>query len=138
MSKYAVIYWSGTGNTEAMAKAVVEGLVAGGAEADLLPCGSVSSSQLAEYEGFAFGCSSAGAEELEQGEFRPMWDGIRSDLKGKKVVLFGSYGWGGGAYLEDWKGECSDMNLLDTFVCENTPDEEGLASCQKLGKALLG
>lgn len=138
MSKYAVIFWSGTGNTEAMAKAIVEGIEAGGASADLLDCGSASQANLSEYEGFAFGCSSSGAEELEQGEFRPMWDSAVSALKGKKIVLFGSYGWGGGAYIEDWKNECSDMKVVDSYACLNTPEEEQLESCKKLGQALLG
>lgn len=138
MSKYAVIFWSGTGNTEAMAQAVAQGIEAGGGEADVLACSSFSASNLSDYEGFAFGCSSSGAEALEEGEFRPMWDSIVSDLKGKKVVLFGSYGWGGGAYLDDWKGECGDMNLLDCYVCENTPEGDQLDSCKKLGQTLLG
>lgn len=138
MSKYAVIYWSGTGNTEAMAKAVAEGVEAGGAGVDLLECSAVSGANLGDYEGFAFGCSSSGAEELEAGEFRPMWDSAVPDLKGKKVVLFGSYGWGGGAYLDTWKDECGDMTVVDTFVCENAPEDDQLESCKKLGQALVG
>lgn len=133
MGAYAVVYWSGTGNTEEMAKAVVEGC--GGT---LIPCSDFTDSDVAKYDGIAFGCSASGAEVLEEGEFEPMWDSVASSLKDKKVVLFGSYGWGGGAFMDAWKEKADEAGvpLVDTYVCENAPEDEHLEACKALGKAL--
>ena len=94
MSKVAVIYWSGTGNTEAMAHAVVEGAKEAGAETTLLTCADVTS--VDSYDAVALGCPAMGSEELEDGEFLPMLESIEAALTSKKVALFGSYGWGDG------------------------------------------
>lgn len=47
--KTAVVYWSGTGNTEAMARAVAEGMTAAGAEAVLLTPAEVAPGDLNAY-----------------------------------------------------------------------------------------
>ena len=49
MSKVAVVYWSGTGNTEAMANEVAEGAKAKGAEVTTLTASEFSSADLATY-----------------------------------------------------------------------------------------
>ena len=97
MKKAAVIYWSGTGNTEAMANAVLEGMKSAGADAVLLTASDVDGSAIGGYDAVALGCPAMGSEVLEDMEFEPMFDGCKSSLKGKRVALFGSYGWGGGA-----------------------------------------
>ena len=102
MSKIAVIYWSGTGNTEAMAKAVAQGARGKGASAELLTPDAVKPSALAAYTAVALGCPAMGAETLEEDEFAPMFAEIKPDLAGKKVALFGSYGWGGGEWMQTW------------------------------------
>ena len=96
MRKIAVVYWSGTGNTEAMAGAVAEGVKEKGGEAVVLTAGEFDPSMIASFDGFAFGCPSMGAEQLEDSEFEPMFDACKSSLAGKPVALFGSYGWGDG------------------------------------------
>ena len=96
MSKIAVVYWSGTGNTEQMANCVAEGVQAAGGQADLLQPSQFDGEKLGEYDAVAFGCPAMGAEELEESEFAPMFDGLEKDLKDRKVALFGSYGWGDG------------------------------------------
>ena len=93
MGKVAVVYWSGTGNTEIMANAVADGAKGKGAEVDVLTCSDFSSAKVGEYEGIAFGCPAMGAEVLEETEFQPMFDEVKGKLGGKKVALFGSYGW---------------------------------------------
>ena len=100
--KTAVIYWSGTGNTEAMARAVAEGMTAAGAEAVLLTPAEVAPGDLNAYGAIAFGCPAMGAEQLEESEFEPMFAGLEGSLNGKKVALFGSYGWGDGQWMRDW------------------------------------
>ena len=96
MSKVAVVYWSGTGNTEAMANAVADGAKKAGAEAELLGCSDFTAAKVAEYDAIAFGCPAMGAEVLEESEFEPMFEACKGALDGKKIALFGSYGWGDG------------------------------------------
>ena len=129
MSKVAVIFWSGTGNTEAMAKAVADGAKAAGANVDLLTCADVTG--VDDYEAVALGCPAMGAEELEDGEFLPMLEGIEPNLPGKKVALFGSYDWGVGDWLTNWEARCAEKGIAlaaDSGKCNNTPDDEGLAA----------
>ena len=122
--KIAVIYWSGTGNTEAMASAVAEGA---GAE---LYSVSQFSGDVSEYDRLAFGCPAMGAENLEEGEFEPFFEGIESKLSGKKVALFGSYGWGGGEWMDIWKRDNAGLNIVDTVICQDAPDDDALAACR--------
>ena len=137
MSKVAVIYWSGTGNTEAMANAVAEGAKAAGAEVDLLTCADVN--DVDGYDAVALGCPAMGSEELEDGEFLPMLEGIEPTLTGKKVALFGSYDWGVGEWLENWESRCAEKGIAlaaDSVKANNAPDDEAIANCKKLGAAL--
>ena len=137
MSKVAVIYWSGTGNTEAMANAVAEGAKAAGAEVALLTCADVNG--VDDYDAVALGCPAMGAEELEDGEFQPMLENIEPSLPGKKVVLFGSYDWGVGEWLTNWEARCAEKGIVlaaESVKCNNAPDDEGLAACRALGAAI--
>ena len=104
MSKIAVVYWSGTGNTEAMARAVADGAASSGAEAAVFTASEFSDA--AGYDAIAFGCPAMGAEQLEEDEFEPMFSACKSALKGKKIALFGSYGWGDGEWMRNWEGDC--------------------------------
>lgn len=135
MSKVAVVYWSGTGNTEAMANAVAEGAKAAGAEVDLLTCADVTG--VDGYDAAALGCPAMGAEELEDGEFAPMFEACKGELGGKKLGLFGSYGWGG-EWLDTWKEDCeaAGATVVDTVKCLEAPDADALAACEALAKAL--
>ena len=99
MSKIAVVYWSGTGNTEQMANAVAEGAKEAGAEVSTLTADQFSAAKVAEFDAIAFGCPAMGAETLEEDEFEPMFTGCESALSGKKLALFGSYGWGDGEWM---------------------------------------
>ena len=137
MSKAAVIYWSGTGNTEVMAKAVAEGAKSAGADVVLLACADVSS--VDGCDAVALGCPAMGAEDLEDGEFLPMLEGIEPSLPGKKVVLFGSYDWGDGEWLRRWEERCTQKGILlaaESVKCNNTPDDDGLAACRALGASI--
>lgn len=133
--KTAVIYWSGTGNTESMAKAVAEG-----AGAD---CFSVSdfSGDISEYDRVAFGCPAMGAEELEESEFEPFFASCEDKLKGKKIALFGSYGWGDGEWMRLWQDRASSVGAEicggEGLIINETPDDEGLEKCKALGAELV-
>ena len=125
--KTAVIYWSGTGNTEAMAHAVAEGMTAAGVEAVLLTPAEVQPGDLNTYDAIAFGCPAMGAEELEDTEFEPMFNDCRAKLSGKKIALFGSYGWGDGEWMQTWEGSCKDDGAelaCESVICTEEPDDE--------------
>lgn len=137
--KIAVVYWSSTGNTEAMAQAVVEGAKHAGAEAELFTAAEFDGGKMDEFDAVAFGCPAMGAEELEDGEFAPMFETCESKLSGKKIALFGSYGWGDGEWMRTWEEECASAGIrlaADSVTCCEAPDDEALSACQALGKKL--
>ena len=103
MSKIIVAYWSQTGNTEAMANAVGEGIKAAGGEADVVPVSAVSVDELKAASSFALGCPAMGAEVLEESEMEPFVEEVEGFAAGKKIALFGSYGWGDGQWMRDWE-----------------------------------
>ena len=137
--KIAVVYWSGTGNTEAMANAVLEGVNAAGVEGALLTAAEFTADQVGEYDAIAFGCPSMGVESLEEGEFEPMFRACEPALAGKKLALFGSYGWGDGEWMRTWEDECRADGaklVCESVICNDAPDDEALAACKALGEAL--
>ena len=139
MSKVAVVYWSGTGNTETMAMAVAEGAKGKGAEVSVITAAEFSPEQVGEYSAIAFGCPSMGSEQLEESEFEPMFTACEGRLSGKNIALFGSYGWGDGAWMRTWEETCKGDGAVlacDSVICQDEPDGDALASCDALGKAL--
>ena len=140
MKKTAVVYWSGTGNTEAMAKAVAEGMESAGAQVTMLTPDQVKASELSAYDAIAFGCPAMGSEVLEEMEFQPMFDEVKRSLGGKSAALFGSYGWGDGQWMRDWVDRMSSAgaNVLngEGVICKEAPDDEAVAACTDLGRQL--
>lgn len=139
MKKAAVIYWSGTGNTEAMAEAVLAGMKDGGADAVMLTPDQVDAASVGKYDAIAFGCPAMGSEMLEESEFEPMFSSVKGSLGGKKIALFGSYGWGDGDWMQLWEDDCraAGINLVhDSVICNGEPDSQALAKCRALGAAL--
>lgn len=140
MSKIAVVYWSGTGNTEAMAASVKAGAVEKGAEAVMLQASEFDTSMIDSFDAIAFGCPAMGAEVLEEDEFQPMFDSVESKLGGKKVALFGSYGWGDGEWMRNWEDTCKGdraVLICDSVICNDAPDDDAIAACKALGAALV-
>ena len=118
MSKVAVVYWSSTGNTEAMANAVVDGAKEKGADVTLYECSDF---------------------RPEQDEFEPMFDGCKAELKDKKIALFGSYGWGDGEWMRNWEESCKEAGAVlatESVICNDMPDDDGVENCKALGAAL--
>lgn len=139
MSKVAIVYYSATGNTEMMANAVADGVRNAGGSADVIDCTSFSASDISNYDAFAFGCPAMGAEQLEEGSFEPMFSSVETMLNGKKVGLFGSYGWGVGEWMELWAERVmgDGANLINQGVIANyAPDAEAVEACNKLGAEL--
>ena len=141
MSKIAVVYWSGTGNTEAMANAVLEGAKEAGADATLFTSADFNDTMVDSFDAIAFGCPSMGSEQLEESEFEPMFTSCESKLSGKKIALFGSYGWGGGEWMQTWEATCQGDGAVmvhASVICNGAPDDDALADCKALGAAVAG
>ena len=139
MSKIAVVYWSGTGNTQEMANAVLAGAAESGTDAELFKASDFSAAMLDNYDAAAFGCPSMGDEQLEESEFEPMFSACREKLSGKKIALFGSYGWGDGEWMRSWEESCKNdgaVLVCDPVICNDAPDDEAIAACKALGQAL--
>lgn len=139
MSKVAVVYWSGTGNTEEMANVVAEGAKEAGADVKVFTATEFSADLVNEYDAVGFGCPSMGAEQLEEDEFEPMFSSCEPKLSGKKIALFGSYGWGDGEWMRSWEEVCKEAgaNLAcDSVICNDEPDNDAKSDCVNLGKAL--
>ena len=136
--KAAVVYWSGTGNTAAMADLVLEGMQSAGAQADLIEC--TAAADLSPYDAIAFGCPAMGSEQLEDSEFEPMFDSVKKSLSGKAVALFGSYGWGDGEWMRSWEEDCRAAGIkltCESVTVNGAPEGADAEACRELGKALV-
>ena len=138
--KTAVVYWSGTGNTETMANAVAEGAKKKGAEVTLMTSAEFDASMIDNFDTIAFGCPAMGAEVLEEGEMEPFVTEVEAFAAGKKIGLFGSYGWGDGQWMRDWEDRMKAAGATvvggEGVICQETPDDEALENCKALGKEL--
>ncbi len=140
MGKTAVIYWSGTGNTEAMANEIAGAVNASGGACELFNVSEITADQAAEYDNLVLGCPAMGAEVLEEGEFEPFFEELEGKLKGKNVALFGSYGWGDGEWMRTWQERVTDAGAElvggEGVIANEAPDEEALEKCAELGRAV--
>ncbi len=140
MKNIAVIYWSATGNTEAMALAIAEGAKREGISIRLFEVGNASVEDVLKADAVALGCPSMGAEELEEEEMEPFVSFLENeDLKSKPMVLFGSYDWGDGQWMREWEERMTKLGVYlveDGLIIQNTPDEAGIKKCNELGAKL--
>ena len=137
--KASVIYWSGTGNTEAMANEIASKLKELGADTKLVSVEEASIDDAKEAELLALGCPAMGAEELEEDYFRPYFDSIKDIIKDKKLAIFGSYEWNSGEWMDLWKKECEDdgIAVVDALIAYDHPDAEALEKCRELAEKLM-
>ena len=140
MAEVKIIYWSGTGNTAAMAQSVADGVAAAGAEAKIIPVENASAADIADVKAFALGCPSMGAEQLEESSMEPFVDEILGSVSGKKILLFGSYGWGDGEWMRTWVADMESVGARvlggEDAICQEAPNEEAQEACIDLGKDL--
>lgn len=140
MKTIKVVYWSGTGNTQAMAQAIAEGVEKGEAKADLLDVDTIQADDLKDDSILVLGCPAMGDEVLEEGSMEPFMEELESSLSGKQVALFGSYGWGDGQWMRDWEERVTEKGgkLVEGkgLMCCEEPDDQVLEDCRKLGEKL--
>lgn len=139
MSKVKVVFWSGTGNTQAMADAVANGITSAGGEAEVTTFDAISAADAAKDTVIAFGCPAMGAEVLEETTVEPFMADYEGFASGKKIALFGSYGWGDGQWMRDWEDRCKSDNatlVTDSVIANNAPSDEDLENCSALGRSI--
>ena len=136
----SVVYWSGTGNTQAMAEAIGKGITEAGKEANVVYVGSASLDELKAANAFALGCPSMGVEVLDEAEMEPFVAEVEGFASGKTIALFGSYGWGDGEWMRNWveRMQAAGATVLngEGLICQETPDDDAIAECVNLGKQL--
>lgn len=139
MKKLVIVYWSGTGNTEIMAKGIAEGAKEGGLQVELLTVDNAKLSDVLDADVVALGCPSMGAEVLEEIEMEPFVEGLEGNIQDKSMVLFGSYGWGDGEWMVDWETRMKGYGasfVADSLIINEMPDAIGIKKCVDLGKSL--
>ena len=140
MSKVDVIFWSQSGNTQAMAEAIGKGITDAGKEANVVFVSSASVDDVKNAKAFAMGCPAMGAEVLEESEMEPFVQDIESFVNGKTIALFGSYGWGEGQWMRDWEDRMTAAGATvlngEGLICNEAPDADAIAECEELGKQL--
>ena len=137
-----VVYWSQSGNTQAMAEAVAEGVKEAGKEAEVLSVDTVTADSLNGDTVYALGCPAMGAEVLEESEMEPFVTELEANVSGKNIGLFGSYGWGDGQWMRDWEERMTSAGATvingEGLICQETPDDDMISECESLGKQLAG
>ena len=138
----SIVYWSQTGNTQAMAEAISEGVTEAGKEAKIIDVTDASLDALKTEKVFALGCPAMGAEVLEESEMEPFVSELEGSVGGKTIALFGSYGWGGGEWMRDWTDRMTNQGATvvdgEGIICQDAPDDDAIEKCKELGRKLAG
>jgi len=142
MNKVYVVFWTQTGNTGAMASAIGEGVKEVGKEVVFLSPLEANVDVLKDLPAFALGCPAMGAEVLEETEMEPFVEEVEKIVLGKKIALFGSYGWGDGQWMRDWVDRMSGAGAQvignEGVIACGTPGDEEISALKELGKTLAG
>lgn len=132
-----IVYYSGSGNTEKMAELIGEGIESTGKKAELIKIESASVNDIKDEEVIVFGCPAYGDENLEESYVEPFMDEIDGAISGKKVALFGSYGWGDGEWMRNWEERIKSMGaelVKEGLTVNEAPDDED--ECINFGKEI--
>lgn len=142
MDKVNIIFWSGTGNTAVMAGEIAEGVKETGKEAAVIPVSEADIEELKQAKAFALGCPSMGDEVLEESEMEPFMQALESEISGKQILLFGSYGWGNQEWMRDWEKRIADAGAVVVdgggITANYEPDEGTKEELREAGRVLAG
>lgn len=140
MNQILIVYWSGTGNTAAMAGMVAEGIKEAGKDPVILPVEEALAGNIADYQAAAFGCPSMGDEILEESVMEPFVEEVEKIVSGKTIGLFGSYGWGDGQWMRDWTDRMRQAGAFvlgsEDAICCGAPDAGAEEALKELGRQL--
>lgn len=134
-----IIYWSQSGNTEKMANLILQGIELEGKKAELVDVSSVSIDDVKNEEILILGCPASGAEELEESEMEPFVKSLEGNIQGKKVALFGSWGWGNGEWMTEWEKRMESYGatlISEGLTVQEYPEGEDEDKCINFGKLI--
>lgn len=123
--KASIIFWSGTGNTKTMAEFLAKGIAEGNGEVTLKEVSEASIEDVKNCDVLLLGSPAMGDEVIEEGEMEPFVEEISGEVSGKKLVLFGSYGWGTGEWMNIWEERMEGLGaeLIEREVIVNESPE---------------
>ena len=139
MAKVAVIYHSGTGNTEQMAMLIAEGAGKAGVQVEAYRADKADMDEVAQADGFALG--SPDYYSYMAGELKTFFDRAffhKDKLSGKPYVSFGSHG-GGARVIESIDRLASSIGLKQAapgVLSMGAPSGGDTDACRELGEAL--
>jgi flavodoxin short chain len=138
--KTTVIYWSGTGNTAAMAEEIYAGAKESGSDVTIAEVVRTTAKNALMADAIALGCPAMGAEVLEETEMEPFVATLESiGLTGKRLILFGSYDWGDGEWMRVWQDRMIKTGAVlihDGVISKGVPGDNMKIMLQGLGAEL--
>ena len=140
MNKISLVYYSSTGNTYSMAKAIEEGIIEAGGKVTVYKASEMNKDDILSSDVIAMGSPAMGAEVIDENYLLPFMEEDGPKFKGKKVYIFGSYGWGGGEYADNWKAQLEGFgaNIVAMPILANEePNEEELAQLKEISYYLV-
>lgn len=138
--KVAIAYFSVSGNTEAMVDIFANALTAQDVDVYSQEAAEIDQDEFLSADLQVFACPACGTEEVDDSQMQPLINALADKLANKKVFLFGSYGWGDGAYMDAWASELKDLGvdmLLDPITCLEYPDEEATAALEQAAEQVI-
>ncbi len=136
--KVNIVYWTGSGNTLMIADALYQGAEDGGHTVNSVYVNDMSAEDFAKADILCLGCPAMSGEDIEEYEFRPYYEDLKPYLEGKKVILFGSFDWGEGEWMQKWTAETKDVgaDVIHSLAYQWTPEQEQLDEAYEIAKHL--
>ena len=110
-------------------------------EVEILEVSNATDKDIIDAEVVVLGCPAMGVKELEDSEVIPFIDNNVALMQGKKMALFGSYGWGTGEWMDAWKEQMASLgaNLVtEPLIVNEFTDGQDEAICNGYGKKIVG
>ncbi|WP_294403555.1 flavodoxin [uncultured Clostridium sp.] len=134
-----IVYYSLSGNTKRMAELIADGIKMRGKDAELVDFESIGAEEAVNEEVIILGCPSQGVESLEESVVEPFVESLEGKINGKKVALFGSYGWGNGEWMKDWEERLESYGgklIGEGLIINEMPEDENEQVCIDFGKMI--
>lgn len=140
MSKVSVIYWSNGGNVEVLANTIADELNDLGAEVLIKHVSNAKIEDVTESDAIALGSPSMSNNRIEQCDMEPFVKQLKlTPNEGKKLILFGSYGWDNGEFMVDWVERMKDygFEVIGSLAVNESPSDDEINSAKDLAKQLV-
>ncbi|MGG5462697.1 flavodoxin [Clostridium sp. B9] len=140
MSKVSVIYWSNGGNVEVLANTIADELESLGAEVLIKHVSNAKLEDVTEADAVALGSPSMDNNRIEQYDMEPFVNQLKlTPNEGKKMILFGSYGWDNGEFMVEWVKRMKDygFDIQGSLAVNESPNDDEINSAKDLARKLV-